>query len=93
MRKLIAAALTVGWVVSLMLPVAVMGNGPDEVWPGFAVLIVGPLGVLVTQFAWFAAALEAAARHLGLPAGGADSVAGFLRVAPAAWAERWRTAV
>ena len=36
MRKLIAAALTVGWVVSLMLPVAVMGSGANAVWPGFA---------------------------------------------------------
>ena len=61
MRKLIAAALTVGWVVSLMLPVAVMGSGANEVWPGFAVLIVGPLGVLVTQFAWFANLLFVAA--------------------------------
>ena len=54
MRKLLAAALAVAWAVSLALPVAVMGNGPEDVWPGFAVLIIGPLGVLVAQFAWFA---------------------------------------
>lgn len=54
MRKPLATALAIGWVVSLTLPVAVTGDQPGEVWPGFAVLIVGPLGVLVTQFAWFA---------------------------------------
>ena len=54
MRKLIATTLVMGWIVSLALPVAVIGSGADEVWPGFAVLIVGPLGVLVMQFAWFA---------------------------------------
>lgn len=54
MRKLLAAALAVGWAISLALPVAVTGSGPNDVWPGFAVLIIGPLGVLVMQFAWFA---------------------------------------
>ena len=54
MRKLLAAALALGWAISLALPVAVTGSGPDDVWPGFAVLIIGPLGVLVMQFAWFA---------------------------------------
>lgn len=54
MRKLLAIFLAVGWTVSLALPVAVTGSQSGEVWPGFAVLIIGPLGVLVMQFAWFA---------------------------------------
>ena len=54
MRKLLAAALAVSWLISLMLPVVVTGPLPDEVWPGYAVLLLGPLAVMVMQFAWFA---------------------------------------
>src|SRR5688500_15505787 len=54
MRKLLAAALAVSWVISLMLPVVAAGPLPDDVWPGYAVLILGPLAVLAMQFAWFA---------------------------------------
>ena len=34
-------------------------------------------------------ALEAAGRHLGLPAIGADNPEGYLRAALPLWAERW----
>jgi hypothetical protein len=49
-----AGVLAALWAVSLLLPVAIMGAAKDNVFPGWGILMMGWLGVLVLQFGWFA---------------------------------------
>ena len=51
---MLGAAWLLFWVVSLATPVAIMGPLPDNVFPGWSILMVGWLGVFVLQFGWFA---------------------------------------
>ena len=52
-RRFLAAALGLGWAISLVLPVADAGKGYESV-DGAMVLMIGGLGVFMGQFAWFA---------------------------------------
>ena len=52
--RLAALLLALAWCVSLALPVATFGPGADEIWAGWAVLMLGWLGFMLGQFAWLA---------------------------------------
>jgi hypothetical protein len=56
-----AFVLGLGWAASLALPVATLGDGPGELWYGWAVLLLGWLGFFLGQFAWVANLLFAMA--------------------------------
>ena len=52
--KYAAIALVLCWGFSLTLPVATFGSGAGEIWAGWAVLMLGWLGLLTGQLAWLA---------------------------------------
>jgi hypothetical protein len=58
--RAVALVLGLGWAASLALPVATFGGGAGEIWYGWAVLLLGWLGVFLGQFAWVANFLFAA---------------------------------
>ena len=39
---------------NLLCPVAIMGPHPDNAFPGWSILMIGWMGVLVAQFGWLA---------------------------------------
>ena len=51
-RQMVGAVALVLWASSLMLPAVTMC--PDIVWPGWHVAFVGPLGLIIGQFGWYA---------------------------------------
>lgn len=42
------------WTASLLLPVAIMGPDPDNVFPGWLILLMGWMGPFAGHFGWFA---------------------------------------
>lgn len=52
--KLEAGILAALWGLSLLLPVMAMGPAKQNVFPGWGILMIGWLGVLVFQFGWYA---------------------------------------
>lgn len=54
MRAKLAALWFCFWLCSLALPVAIMGPSSDNIFPGWFILIMGWLGLLVGQLGWFA---------------------------------------
>jgi len=53
-RRIMAAVLVVAYGVSLIAPAAHGARGPADVLPGYMVLLIGFLGPLQGQFAWWA---------------------------------------
>ena len=51
-RQMVGAVALVLWASSLMLPAVTMC--PDIVWPGWHVVLLGPLGLIIGQFGWYA---------------------------------------
>ena len=52
--KYAALALIAGWAASLAMPVATLGPGEGETWAGWAVLMLGWLGLMTGQVSWLA---------------------------------------
>lgn len=54
MMKYWALALVIAWAASIMLPVATFGPEEDATWQGWAMLMLGWIGLLIGQPGWLA---------------------------------------
>ncbi|MBI2262123.1 MAG: hypothetical protein HYU62_10730 [Caulobacterales bacterium] len=50
----VAGGWSLLWCASMVLPVAIVGPDPDNVFPGWLILAMGWMGVTVGQYGWFA---------------------------------------